>query len=371
MWLPLTCPNVTALFCSGSTLTAHPPLPAPPAAQRPSPPPVALQHLRDFRLGLWHGTLSVPQDQHLQQQLAALPSLARLQRLARVSTADGLHSTSVTRLHFEGEEDEEDAAQSLQLQRLPAQFPNLVELDAPACLTLDDDNMEALLSMRSLRRVLARDLRLERSHAQRPCCWEELVLCWLDVDSVARLPLEGIQRLCCRGDEVHPSRDAQAVARVAAAIKRFGGLGTGYGFSFIAEDPAALLATLRPLLEALPADQQRKVAIVYMGEDAAPGVLQQLGQQLPPTVHTLRLHEWARARNAWAAVLPSLPATVTRLELSWWVTPPQVDVRVLALCSAAVRPITVSVRRLRDEVQQHILHQLAQQGNTHVTLVFE
>ncbi len=373
MWLPLVCPNVTTLFCSTSTITEHLPLPAPPTTQRPattSPalPPVACQHLQDFKLTVRGGTLSAPQAQHLRQQLAALPSLASLTLWDSTNMAAELHSTSTTRLSLEWDEGDRWPAA---LQRLPAQSPNLVELRTPSRCALDDAGLEAMLRMRSLRRVQVGEVHLERSHAHRACTWEQLSLWTLDVDQVARLPLEGILQV--HALSVHPSRDAQAVTRVATAVKRWRGLGAEIfgGFHIDSKDPAALLTTLRPLVEALPAEQQHDISIAMGSAALTPGVLQQLGQQLPPAVHTLRLSGWSWAREAWAAVLPSLPATVTRLELAWWSAPPQEEDHLLALCAGAVRPITVAVRDLRDEDQQHIRTKLAQQGNTHVTLLFE
>ncbi len=372
MWLPVTCRNVAVLSSHPCTLTEHLPLRAPPAAQRPSttsliPPPVVLQHLRDFTFV--GETLSAPQAQHLQQQLAALPTLNRLQLEDSTSLADGLHSTSVTRLSFQ--RDGNDEATDGALQRVPAQFPNLVALHAPECLALEDGGLEALLSMTSLRHVSVKKVLLARSHAPRACAWEELSLWTLDVDQLARLPLEGIQLLRWSGDDVDPSRDAQPVARVAAAVKRSGGLSAGHIIRFSGWDAAALLTTLRPLLEALPAEEQHRVTIDGIREAATAEVVRQLGQQLPPAVHTLRLSGWFWARNAWAAVLPSLPATVTRLELDWFRAPPQVEEQVLGVCAGAVRPITVSVQPLRDEEQQRNLSQLAQQCNVHVALLFE
>ncbi len=365
MWLPLTCPNVTNLECSGGAITDHLPLPAPPPPRSattasPAPAPVACQHLHRLDLS---GTERLG-AQHLRQQLAALPSLSTLNLWDSLRMAAELHSTSVTHLAFLY--DDED---SRVLERLPAQFPNLVEMSAPSLCALDDDGLEALLSVRSLRRVDLWGLRLQRSHAHRPCAWEDLLLWRMDVDSVARLPLEGIRRLCIDGNEVCPSRDAQAVARVAAIVKRSGVLGAKDGVTFSGEDPAALLTTLRPLLAPLPAEQQRRVTIKGMGQEATPEVVRQVGQQLPPAVHTLELAKCSCALDTWVALLPSLPATVTRLQLGFgWPAPPQMEEHVVAVCAGAVRPITVAVCFTCVEEQQRILSQLAERGNTHVTL---
>ncbi len=366
MWLPLTCPNVISLECSGGIITDHLPLPAPPPPRSattasPAPAPVACQHLQH---------LEVPQmerlgAQHLRQQLAALPSLSNLTMWDMEDLSPELHSTSLTRLRVDYGSDETSAAG---LPHLPAQFPNLAELDASYCLSVDDAGLEALLSMRSLLRVTVRHLKLRRSHARRPCAWEQLTLrsLYLDVDELARLPLEGIQRITVGGNEVYPSRDAETVARVVAAIKRSGGLGLGVFVSY--GDATALLTTLRPLLEAVPAEEQREITIDALHE-ATPEVVRQLGQQLTPAVRTLHVAKFSLAQEAWATVLPSLPATMMRLQLGFgWPAPPQVEEHVLALCSAAVRPIMVLVWPLQAEAKQRILALLAQQGNTHVTL---
>ncbi len=315
---------------------------------------------------------------HLQQQLAALPSLTSLalHDLETWSLVAELHSTSVTRLRFVSGDLEDKVACNGALQRLPAQFPNLVELDAPHCLTLHDDGLEALLSLRSLRRVHVFELDLERSHANRPCAWEELWLQSCSVDSAARLPLEGIQRLGAHTHEVHPSRDAQAVARVAAAIQRSGAL-CWDGLDVSGFNTTALFTTLRPLVEALPAGGQRWVGIRGLSA-LSPDVLRQLGQQLTPAVHTLIFADCTLPREVSPALLPSLPATVARVELCWLAPwrygPPSsegFEERVLAMCSAAVRPITVCVGRelMPEEALARVRARLAEQGNAHVTLV--
>ncbi len=374
MWLPVTCPNVATLetWCH---LARRPPLAVarrPSTATSPITRPAALQHLQHLKfVSMMDDALSPRQGRRMQRQLAALPSLACITMIDGKDMAAQLRNlSSVTRLHFE---DVEDDRWPVALERLPAQFPNLVELHAPGCFVAEDAGLEALLSLRSLRRVTIDHFSLARSHAHHSCAWEELTFWRLDVDSVARLPLEGIHRLCRRGDEVHPSRDAQAVARVAAAVKRSGGVDGAWAVRFSGEDPAALLTTLRPLLEALPAEQQHQVAVAGLGEAATPEVVQQLGQQLPAAVLKMDLSRWSLAREAWAAVLPSLPATVARLYLGdgRYVNPRALQKRVLALCAGAVRPITVSMHHVDPEVQERIRSQLAQQGDTHVTLLFE
>ncbi len=117
MWLPLTCPNVATLEARCCSITEHLPLPTPPAhlsstlsTTGPSAP-AACQHLQALtiylRYPLGSDALTQPQAQHLQQQLAALPSLSRLSFWEGRDLAAELHSTSVTRLRFECEQDDE------------------------------------------------------------------------------------------------------------------------------------------------------------------------------------------------------------------------------------------------------------------------
>ncbi len=366
MWLPVVCPNVTNLDCCG-TVTQHLPLPAPPpppprsTATRPAPAPAACQHL--------------------QQQLAALPSLSCLTVWDTKGLLEELHSMSITRLQLVSVNNDK-AASTRAVQRLPVQFPKLVELDAPRALTLCDAGLEALLSMRRLRRVHVDEMRLARSHAHRPCAWEELSISQfpvrVDVDSVARLPLEGIQRF--RTHDVWrcvvPSDDSQAVRRLAAAVKRSRGAGLGR-LAISGEDPAALLITLGPLLKALPAEQQRTTCIRGLSK-ATCEVVQELCRQLTPSVRTLRLDRCTLSPLAFPALLPSLPTTVTRVALLH-AKPCSLprefmkvfESHVLGMCRKAVRPITVCVveKDLPESALERIRVRLAELGDTHVTLV--
>ncbi len=162
------------------------------------------------------------------------------------------------------------------------------------------------------------------------------------------------------------------MARVAAAIKRSGGLVWDAALQVIGEDSTALLTTLRPLLAALPADQLGTITISDLRVDT-PIVLQQLGQQLTPSVRTLCLRDCVWAPTAFPALLPSLPPTVSCVSLGWHRGfDAKLDKEcVLAICSAAVRPITVELgfRHVPEEALARIRTCLAQQGNTHVTLL--
>ncbi len=285
--------------------------------------------------------------EHVREQLAALPNLTSLS-LVDLSWAGGeeedeqqagrLISSTVTRLELTQADAWEDS--SWVLQRLPTQFPNLRDLEA-LVLNVDDAGLDAFLRLPHLERLHVRGLQLRRSHAHMACRWADLKVTELDVGSFARLPLDGIQA-CSGWWTVRPSADAAAVARVAQAVRRWGCLGgCRTGSRVRGHDAAALVTTLGPLLAALPAEQQRQVSIEDLW-DATPQQVQQLGQQLPPGVTTLRLNRYKLVSDAWTALLPSLPATVAELRLED-TSSPDLKEHVVALCQAGVRPIRVVV----------------------------
>ncbi len=378
MWLPVTCPNITSVYSCGCDVVARPILPPPPppcsAASDRSPPPApaACHHLQS--LSFFSADHLTPRQLawDLRQQLAALPSLSELTLWSTEGLLEEPHSASVTRLRLDGygqeDEQEEEQATVSMLRRLPVQFPGLVELDAPQAFSLGDAGLEVLLGMRGLRRVAVRQLDLQRSHAHRPCAWEQLSLATLVVDQLARLPLEGVQRLQGRAGDVRPSRDAQAVARFAAAVKRSVTL-CCEPLDVHGEDAAALLATLRPLLEALPSAEERRSVGVSGLHVGAPDVLRELCQQLTPGVEALRLRGCMWRPEAFPALLPSLPATVARVDVHTdLMTPESREGAVLAVCRAAVRPVEVGVA-LPAKARARVLSRLAKERNTRVTLV--
>ncbi len=344
VWVKVLCPNATKLDLGWDTLAPHP-LPQP----RPHP---HLQHLRwDRRWGICADS---PLAAHVREQLAALPSLTSLAlhdlSWAGAEGEDGeqqagrLASSTMTRLELSAHFNQEGSYDAL--LRLPTQFPNLRELDA-SYMTVEDDGLEALLRLPHLERLRVWGFSLQRSHAHRACSWVLVTVCELDVGSFARLPLDGIP-VCSDWWLVRPSTDAAAVARVAQAVRRWGGPGAGGNeWRISGSDVAALATTLGPLLVALPAQQQRRVIIPFL-RDVTPQQVQHLGQHLPPSITTLRLDSCTLTLDAWAALLPSLPATVEELRLVFTFQP-LMEQQVLALCQAAVRPIRVVVSPSRHE----------------------
>ncbi len=167
------------------------------------------------------------------------------------------------------------------------------------------------------------------------------------MDSFARLPLHRI--LTLKGvKSVRPSADTQAVTRVAEAVRRWGGLGQQKdGLSIIPEDINAVTTTLGPLLAALPEEQRRRMTLCELGVGAVtPQFLQRLGAALPSSgIKRLSLgtridDTWQPAPAAWRALLPSLPATVERVDLHNVRASEQ---QLVDLCCAATRRVTVAV----------------------------
>ncbi len=343
-WLKVCCPNVSSLQMAECTLTPHLlNLPAPaaaavaPAPHHGSPTPLTCQHLQRIEMGGFTGQPGSAQwHQHIRHQLAALPSLTSLAtRNEEWMQEPALVSTTLTSLELPAADNAQHVA------HLAVQFPNLQRLGAGS-LTLDDAGLEALLRLPHLERLSVRDLNLRHSHAHRTWVVRHLCVDTPDVGELAHLPLDGVQACVLRfGVRVTPSRDAQAVARVAAAVGRWGGLGTTGGGRVEVEggDTAALLTTLGPLLTALPAAQRRSVSILSM-RDASPATVQALGQQLPTSITAVDLWECTLQPEAWPVLLPSLPATVAKLSLRSSQAP--AEEQLVALCSAAVRPVTLS-----------------------------
>ncbi len=345
-WLKVCCPTVSSLEVEDCSLTPHlPDLPPPAPAAAPAPPPhrcrpapLACQHLQRINVQAFGmgdgGGDALQEQQHIRQQLAALPSLTSLAMDSfEWMPEPALVSTTVTSLSL-------PPSDSMQhVPHLAAQFPNLRQLDGWG-LTLDDAGLEALLRLPHLERLSVWDFDLQRSHAHHAWAVRHLGVGTLDVGPFARLPLDGVRAVSVWGlmQTIAPSGDAQAVARVAEAVRRWGGLGTE-GVEVDGRDTAALLTTLGPLLAALPAEQRTEVEINDV-RDATNATLRALGQQLPAGVATLRLTRCTLQPDAWPVLLPSLPASVTKLFLRFSLGP--TEDQLVALCGAAVRPVTLS-----------------------------
>ncbi len=395
-WLKVCCPNVSSLKVEG-TLTQHlldlPPRPparaasaSPPGQGRPSL--LTCQHLQSINMSLNHddeddddddeddgdddggggggggGGGHMPQwRQHIRQQLAALPSLTSLVTFNdQWMREPALVSTSITSLVFE------DYDNTPHLTHLAVQFPNLRELDAWD-VTVDDAGLEALLRVPHLERLSVQRFSLQRSHAHRTWAVRQLSIGILDVGALARLPLDSIQA-CSFQDApwFTPSRDAQAVARVAEVVRHRGGLGTeGQGRVMVqGRDTAALLTTLGPVLAALPAAQRRQVSISNL-QDATAATLQALGQALPGSVTSLQLWDCSLQPAAWPTLLPSLPATVTELQLHFSVAP--TEEQLMAMCGDAVRCITVDVWGVTADTLQRVRKRLAEMGEAQLVFL--
>ncbi len=407
-WLKVCCPNVTMLelvdcFPSESLLLLKQQPPAPrgtataagAAAAAPPAQPAALtcRHLRhvDWRALLHDYDADGPLYNHVRQQLAALPSLSSLiSDSVEWMTEPALVSTSLTSLiNATCLNEEEDEWSTRLLRGVSVQFPALREL-AIGGVIVGDDGLEALLlGLPHLRRVDVGRFVLQRSHIQRACQWEHLQVDRLGVDSFARLPLERIPR-CTWSHFIIPSRDPLAVARVAEAVRRWGQQPASAwppdsevhrlaGWAqpaqlrcwIRAQDPAALLATLGPLLAALP-PHQRRTQWVDDPHNLTPDVLRALGQRLHPGVAVLQLvgvHVPCWSPDVYPALLPSLPATVEEVQLDGALVRYQDD-GLVALCVAAVRPIRVGVPLAAQRARLSARLGRAQQGGASlVTLV--
>ncbi len=398
-WLKVCCPNVSSLKVEGCRLTPQlldlPPPPAAPAAScslhtQGQPSPLTCQHLQRIDFSLNHddedddddedggggggggGGGHMPQwRQHIRQQLAALPSLTSLDTDdTQWMLEPALVSTSVTSLGVPF------CSSTQRVAHLAVQFPNLRQLDA-AALTVDDDaGLEALFRLPHLERLSVYAFHLQRSHAHRAWAVRHLTVEDLDVAAHARLPLESVQTCTVEdGGWIRPASDAQAVARVAEAVGRWGGLGVSWDAALHVGglDAPALLTALGPLLAALPAAQWRELNVGLGPQGASPSFLQALGQALPRSTQVLRLWDCAPQPEAWPALLPGLPASVTFLWL-WCAERAPTEDQLVALCGAAVRPINVAMRPRTPpgDVVESVARRLAQQGKEQlVTLLGE
>ncbi len=357
-WVRVLCPNLECLDALVCTFAAQPErVSTSPAGMSLAAPAMCsrLQRLAWISMADLRQENPPPLDL-VRRQLTALPSLTHLHADTWDFTAmdqggGSAISTSVTRLALSRH------GQPTMPQRLATIFPALRELKL-ASGRVGDAELDGLLRHLGHLDVSFNGFDLTQSFAHRAWPWPHLTTRNLDVDSFARLPLHGI--VSCSVDmDVQPSADAQAVARVAEAVRRWGGLGLTDGLKVDGESCDEVVTTLGPLLAALPEGQRRHLTLCELGVGAVtPQFLQRLGAALPPCVERLSLgtsisFSWQPAPDAWGALLPSLPATVERVDL---LTVSASEQQLVDMCGAATRRVTVSVSLWsRPEAQGDVL----------------
>ncbi len=337
-WFRELCPSATYLQLVDTGL---PKVPRP----RPAPAPHhSLQTLVWEPLRSLH-TSADPIRRHVRQQLAALPALTSLSaRHLDWAARPALISGSVTRLELFSSVDQHRPPP---LVHLPTQFPNLRELDGPKYLMVHDDNdFHALLRLPHLRTLKLVGLSLWDSHRGVP--WPQHldlhIYCTL-VDSFALLPLDHIAKCTLDQGAIVPTRDAARAERVAAAFRRWGAFPTrredgGVLLRFAGRDFAALLTSLPPFLKAAPPPRPATLDVSGATETLSREKVRQLAALLTPNVRTLRFTGGEFAPGAWPALLPSLPPSVTTLQLDCVL--PSVE-QLWSMCLGATRPVRVVI----------------------------
>ncbi len=366
-WVRTLCPNVESFQADECLIAprserpgAAPAAAAAPPDGAPSPPAPVTPCGRLQRL-IWREGDAFEREGDrplldlVRRQLASLPSLTSLHAGAGDLAAldddaepGAALSTSLTALTLSCDRDGLAAL----LPRVGTLFPALRAVEVSYHTVGDADLAGMLRHLAHLDDVSFYHFDLKRSYTRLLSWpWPRLVVAEVDVGSFARLPLEGIRSCCISTTDplVRPSTDAQAVARVAEAVRRWGGLGVTGELGVWGARCDALLATLGPLLAALPEQQQRRVALSGFGRGTVTaGLLERLGVALPPGVKQLALvgdADSLEIDQAWRAVLPSLPATVEQLELRGF--RPEVD-QLVQLCECAPRRVRVLVPRATD-----------------------
>ncbi len=297
------------------------------------PAPLAFQRLQALDLRSCSlPPLASPGGARLCRQLRALTALHNLD-LSRGwdFTHPAIVSSSVTELGYS----QDDAPR---LTSLPVQFPAVRELNAPQ-LTLDDGDLDAVLSLASLRALHVEGFALRRSHAHQRCAVDMLKFDFVDVDSFSRLPWSGIQ--ACHGGSngmtITCSGNAQATAAVTAALQQraWDANGPDWLDVYKCSSSAVLEATL-PLMAMMRPSAELSITEIQ-GMSAT--VLQRLGQLV--RVDTLSLLRCSLADEAWPALLPALPHT-SSVFLSDVVCAPT-EQQLLAMCQGATRPVCVGL----------------------------
>ncbi len=384
-WLKDLCPNVARLTCQQCEIINPPVLPSPAPAGQAYPP---LQQLAWDPLTPCTSEPAVAAC--VRQQLAALPGLTSLTlgdwQWADVEDDDdddddelpGRVSASVTAVQMPPGSDLRGGAPALQhVRRL---FPSLQQLVPAGWIVMEWDGSMDLLQGPTLAdvvtggRLVLRGFDLEDSHEGEPWPWPHIEVKELDVDSFARLPLERVQS-CVLGSSlwnhrVTPSADLQAVARVAQAVRRWGGAFLpGRMLTVDCGDEEAALATLGPLLQALDEGGGGGLRTLKLGSmcGARGRFVQRLARLLPATVTSLRLSsesdETAMAAGSWPELLPNLPASVVDVDVGCVVPFEHKQewgraAALLALCTAAVRPVKVHALCVEPEEARQVLREL-------------
>ncbi len=360
-WFRELCPSATQLALLHTDLPAG-------MASRLAPVP----HRRLETL-IWDPRSSLvtstdPIRRHLQQQLAALPSITSLATTDLTwATRPALISSSLTRLELSRGPDEHPPPL---FTHLPTQFPGLRDVDGHIHLILRDADLRALLRVPHLQTLTACALDLSDSHRGGP--WPQQLHLHLQVacvDALALLPLDRIPKCTIVQGLINPTLDAAGAKRVANALRRWGAFNAQQDGSallrFLAMDSAAVLASLPAFLAAAP--QQPTTLDIITANGLKLGSLRQLAALLTPNVHTLRFTDDTFAPEVWPMFLPSLPLSVTALELQAHALLPHTDPlptadQLRSLCLAAVRPVKVRVVSRGDRATALVQRVLATMG---------
>ncbi len=70
---------------------------------------------------------------------------------------------------------------------------------------MDDDGLEGLLRVATLRHIVVLDFDLKRSHAHKPCGWRSLTFsCCIPTSSIQHLPIHALNHPI-RCERLHPA----------------------------------------------------------------------------------------------------------------------------------------------------------------------
>lgn len=316
-WLERLCPNMTALTLLSADLT-YTSLPFP-----------QLQHLAIRAAYLTKFTNPSGAYLALQAQIQALPALTSLS--VQTSTIDapydivefglGRYAPAIPQLTHLEMPCMPSRNLLYQLDQLPYWFDNLQSLHLPG-YTVDDESLEELMCIPTLRQLQCCNLALTRPHMAQPCPWTELSVEALHVPSFARLDLHHLTtlRAVVRPDGPHGeivvvhSRDMQEVERFAAVVDQCGGIQWGegvVGMMLSAEDAgspvanASCMTALMPLLSSCHAS-----TLTFSGQVLTEEVLSRLAPHLPGMLQRVLFDGCLFAEGAGRVLLASLPQQV-------------------------------------------------------------